>query len=308
MAVLGSVAFDRLERDDRISHRLGGATTYSGLTAAKLGWKVWLSACVPENRRHSLMVLEQYAHTRWFPSVHPTLFVNREQAGAERVQQLQSVSEPFRTKYWKTLVESLEPGDHPRQPVMDWVHLGPLFDGDFQEGLSAAVREHAAFISADLQGWLRAGECGSVKAALSPAIWNDLYFIDILKASEAEWKHWQTHSTFSPEQMFDKFPLRAILVSRGEQGGVLYRPGEQLPWQAVPAGSSVLETGAGDVFCAAFVDQYLHRSAFCSRSLSLRELAAALRGAASVASLHVSGKWLEGIALDWHPDAEMPCE
>ena len=182
MGVLGSLAFDRLERGAIVQNRIGGALTYSGLTAAKLGWDVHLLARVPDSSWSELSPLAAHCHTQWLPSKKKTCFVNRERPDSQREQLLTSTSDPLSASdlaKWHAISQ--------QQPLLDWIHLGPLFPDDFSADFVPAVRPHARVLSADLQGWMRAVNGVKVVPAFSNKIIHDLHDVDWLKASLEEW-------------------------------------------------------------------------------------------------------------------------
>jgi sugar/nucleoside kinase (ribokinase family) len=296
LAVLGSIAFDQLEREGRREFRLGGVGTYAGLTAWKLGWKVQLMAHVPASDWPLLAPLEGMGPNRWLPSAARTVFVNREgwglgatDAGAAplldpgRTQWLLSQSDPLRAEEAGEWLSCAAP--------LDWVHLGPLFPGDLDPALVALARSHCRVLSADLQGWVRGlDQENGVIPNWSPDREGYFQGLDWVKASVAEWAVVQRHGGPSPEMALQKYRWKGLLLSAGAQGGSLYLPGERLTWQAVAPTRMVQETGAGDVFMAAFM-------VFMLDNLASASVQAALDRAAALVSRHLGGTWLDAAAL-----------
>ncbi len=288
LLVVGSVAFDRLERGSWRERRLGGAVTYGGLTAAKLGCRVEAWSAMPAAfaalAQPRLAPLVLYATA----SAEPTRFVNREVPGAEREQLCPSRARPLR------------PEDLPfaAQARWDWIHLGPLHGEDLDVSLTSTLRRRSAILSLDLQGYTRRVDAGgSIVAEVMPDLDSRLEAVDWVKASEAEWDLVGAALGMEPSRAITHFGWRGLLVTGGAAGGVLHLPGRTIAWRAEVAGEVVLETGAGDVFTAAFVAAWLEAERHALERASEPSIDVALHRAATIAGLHVAGRWLDLDAL-----------
>jgi sugar/nucleoside kinase (ribokinase family) len=297
MAVLGSVAFDQLEREGRTEYRLGGVGTYAGLTAWKLGWTVRLMAHVPEADWPQLRALDLMGPNCWLPSVHRTVFINRELVEGGREQALLSRSDALQPA-------SLQAWLNPSAPL-DWIHLGPLFPDDFGLGLVKTARSLTGVLSADLQGWVRGvGQNQQVIPAWNPETADDWQHLDWVKASKDEWDIVERHTGHSPERALKQFGWKGLLITAGAKGGRLFWAGGELAWQGVPPHNITQETGAGDVYMAGFMAEILATglgACMNTEPLSALELGSALQlaldRAALLASRHISGDWLDADQL-----------
>ena len=283
LLVVGSVAFDRNERDGRVDQRLGGAITYAGLTAANLGCRVagWcaLPAAVVERVAGRLDRIDLYVS----PSPHATRFVNREAAGSERGQSCPERARPLR---WE---------DRPfsRRVRWDWCHLGPLHPDDFDAAVATGLRDQSGVLSLDVQGFTRAIEDdGRVVERAADGLVRRLDRLDWVKASAAEWRVVATSLGLEPAEALRRFGWQGLLVTAGERGGTLYAGDGTFPWSAEPVLRVEWETGAGDVFVAAFVARHWVES----RSASAADASPAERAlaeAARISARHVAGDWLD---------------
>jgi hypothetical protein len=280
MAVLGSVAFDCLEREGHQRYSLGGTVVYSGLTAALMGWEVELLARVPEAEWPRLQRLEPYARGHWLTSASRTTFHNREFPDGERQQRMPSAAPALEAEALRACLDTAG------LPALDWIHLGPLHPLDLSHGLPAEARKRCSLLSADLQGWVRWISEGAVLPGPSPEIMHILPQLDWAKAAEGEWAVLQGELGCTAAEAVQRFGWKGLLISHGLRGGELWLPEGRLGWNAAPAAPPWMETGAGDVFAAAFL------ACMAGAGGPKLDAQAALEEAARIAALHVSGSWL----------------
>lgn len=286
LLVVGSLAFDRLERDGLVEHRLGGVVTYGGLTAARLGCHVDIWSAMPSGAVDAVRQRLSGLHVMPSESTEATRFVNREYVGGER-QQL-----------CPTRARSLHWSDRPfaADAQWDWIHLGPLHPDDISAEVVHALRPRCRVMSLDLQGLTRSVEAnGAVRAEVAEQVRDVLPGLDWVKASDAEWAQVADHLGLTAGLAVARFGWRGLLVSAGARGGVLHTPTGALPWLAEVPPHVVLETGAGDVFTTSFVGRLLQTG---------EDVAAAMSFAAYVAGRHVAGEWLDLTGLQIPPLAD----
>lgn len=291
LLVVGSIAFDRLVREGRVEHRLGGVAAYGGLTAARLGLSVdaW-TALSPEGMATAKARLAPLA---LFGTASPTCthFVNEESPHAERRQRC-----PERATTLVAASAAL-----PDTATWEWIHLGPLHPDDVDRSIAESLRPRCRLLSLDLQGYTRSiADDGRVGLAAAPSLAARLEGIDWVKASEAEWQLATAALRMDAAGAIRHFGWRGLLVSAGERGGVLHTEHEAIPWQAEPVPRVALETGAGDVFTAAFLVHRIAHGELSGTSGNRESFGHALRFAAAIAARHVAGEWLDlrALALD----------
>lgn len=288
LLVVGSIAFDRLVREGRVEHRLGGVAAYGGLTAARLGLSVdaW-SALSPDGMTAAT---DRLAPIALYGTASPTCthFVNEESPHAERRQRC-----PERAT---TLVAS--DTTLPNDATWEWIHLGPLHPDDLDVSIARSLRPRCRLLSLDLQGYTRRiDDDGRVELGAAPSLAIRLEGIDWVKASEAEWQLASDTLRMDAERAIRHFGWRGLLVSAGERGGVLYTEHDAIPWQAEPVPRVALETGAGDVFTASFLVRRIAQGELSGIPRSRETYGDALRFAAGIAARHVAGEWLDLQAL-----------
>ena len=207
-------------------YTLGGAATYSAVTALRLGLRpaivtsagpdVSLSSALPDV---AIEIIEAKA---------TTTFVNTYRDG-KRTQIIESVAE--------TIGASNVPNEWLSAPL---VLLGPLV-GELDSDLAKSFPN--SIIVASLQGWLRRWDD---EGKVSPGFWdgrNVLPMVDAAVVSkddlgDASWiDSWK-----------DKVPV--LIVTRGSDGADVHIDGRWYHVVAFPV-TEIDPTGAGDVFSAA---------------------------------------------------------
>jgi sugar/nucleoside kinase (ribokinase family) len=284
LLVVGSIALDRLERGRSIVRRLGGAVTYSGLTALRLGCSVDAWTAMPAASAAVARRLLTPINLHVSPSAEPTRFVNREIPGHEREQLCPSQADRLR---WEARV-------FPADARWDWVHLGPLHAEDLDAAVTSPLRQHCRVLSLDLQGYTRRiAADGSVAAEVVADMARRLEAVDWVKASEAEWELVAAALGLGADDACARFGWRGLLVTGGAAGGVAHVGGEAISWDAHKVDEVALETGAGDVFLASFVARMIERGDLEAAQPLSGTCRDALDHAADVAARHVAGRWLD---------------
>ena len=161
------------------------------------------------------------------------------------------------------LGDEWRPADLAVLPSTRWVHVAPLFRGEFPVKTLAALARRCR-VSFDAQGLVRAPELGPLRldADYDPEILRHLW---VLKLADEE-----------AEVVGDPTALgvREVLVTHGSRGSTVYYGGTS---EYVPARPlDVNATGAGDAFATAYI---------VGRQAGLRPVGAARRATAVVAAV-----------------------
>lgn len=284
LLVVGSIALDRLERGPRIARRLGGAVTYSGLTAQRLGCAVEAWTAMPASWADRARWLLAPIVLHVSPSAAPTRFVNREIPGREREQLCPSQADRLR---WEERTFAVD-------ARWDWIHLGPLHAGDLDVELTPLLRERCRVLSLDLQGYTRGiAADGRVASEVVGDVERRLEAVDWVKASEAEWESVSAALGLGADEACARFGWRGLLVTRGAAGGVAHVGGDAISWDAEQVDEVALETGAGDVFMASFVARLFELGDPDAAGSPAGRCRAAIGHAARAAARHVAGDWLD---------------
>jgi sugar/nucleoside kinase (ribokinase family) len=292
--MLGSVSLDELERSGQRRAAFGGAVCYGGAAAAADGCRVDVAVHVPSDVQQDLRRAYPQLHWHMLSAGRATRFVNIEAELGPRQQRCTDRAPVFSAA-------------HLPDGQWDWVHCGPLHARDLSGDLLIALRRQAQVISLDVQGLLRSIDAqGRVRldgASLDPEdlqAW--LEGVDWLKASEREWRVLHQIFGVAPDKTCAHWNWKGLLVSRGRAGGRLFGRTRHWDWSPNPGPVDGLETGAGDVFLAAFMARYLQGArtlelpsrkpgpAFASVSPELHDPGAALTHAAARAVALVASR------------------
>ena len=155
------------------------------------------------------------------------------------------------------------PADVAVVPPARWIHVAPLFRGEFPaETIATLSRRHR--VSLDAQGLVRAAELGPLRLDddYDPAV---LRHVWVLKLADEE-----------AEVVGDvtRFGIKEVLVTHGARGSTVYWRGTK---EFVPARPlDVNATGAGDAFATAYI---------AGRESGLGPVGAARRATAVVAAV-----------------------
>jgi len=255
---IGYVCYD--VRDEGLV--AGGSAAYAALLARNLGYRaaVFTSAAADFPFESVLPGVRVHAEE----SPENTVFVNRRR-GPRRVQFVEAVAEHLE-------LDRLPP--RWRRPKI--AYLCPILR-EFS-AVEALELVRAEVVGIAPQGWLRRH---TPKGLVVKARWEELEEVagkaDFIVAS---------HEELTREEIRRYAELaRIFLLTRGKAGADLYVRGNY--WGRIPAApaSEVDETGAGDVFGAAFAIRYYET----------RDPVEAAYFAAAAASLAVEGVGLSGI-------------
>jgi len=275
LLIVGAVAKDELIRGHTTRQAWGGVPVYAGQTALQMGWEVEAWTALPEAEASAVKAAFPSIHWHVSPSAEATRFVNREGEGMEREQHSPSQA--------NTLMLGMP--NIPAKTMWDWVHLGPLHPKDMALEAAQTMVKSATKSSLDVQGLVRrVNEEGRILAAIAPSVRAWLTGISWVKASTAEWALLADSLGMGGEQARAHFGWDGLLVTAGERGGIAYTAEGQFAWKAHLPAAVRMETGAGDVFMAAFL------SCMGSQAAMRKSPADALDQAAQVAGEHVAGR------------------
>ena len=246
---------------------IGGTVAYAGKAALLLGSSLGVvTAGDPAHREKVLRVLEG-ADVRWLQSERSTTYRNT-YTGSGRRQEVLSLARPIS-------VEDI-PAPWFGAPI---VHLGPL------TGEVSAETVHqvgpGALVGVTPQGWMRSvGRDGVV----ARRVWEEYATIldraDVLVFSEED--------VNGPQEVLRYArAARLAIVTKGARGADLHLDGGVTSFPAYPA-VEIEPTGAGDVFAAAFLLEYLRTGS----------PAQACRFACAAGSFVVEGPFVGGMKGD----------
>ena len=276
VAVVGSTTIDRNVIGRAAYLKIGGVTTYAGLTYRRHGLPTWVVSRVA---RAETWILERLTATGIRVSESPaestTRFVNRVHAGRRRQD-----------------VTSIAPSvNYPQiaavEPQVDCIHLGPLHPKDIDPPVFVRLRESRAAVVLDVQGLVRKISGSRVVAAVSEHLDAALSSAFLVKSDEDELLLILDIFGTRVEDLMTRFDIAEWVVTSGFHGGTIYSKNAGVYRYSSEAVSPVVDsTGAGDVFLAAYA---------VSRFRDRETVAEAGRYAANLAASHVAGRYLPDV-------------
>lgn len=283
VAVIGATTIDRNISASGSVSRIGGVTTYAGLTYRRLGLSTRVVTRVAAS---DLPLLARLSAAGIRIDVQAsdvtTRFVNRTLGGI-RTQEMPFSAAPIRSVQVRPVLDAV-----------DWIHLGPLHPADIETDVFHLLRAWPGPVLLDLQGLVRrigskgteAGVCDALPAAMASA--------DIVKADPDEIATVLAALGGDLAGMMAGFDIREVVVTEGERGGEVFeRGGRKHAYPPAPVVRAGDPTGAGDVFLAAYA---------AARLVDGLDLAPACARAARTAACHVAGRHLPREMLDLADD------
>ncbi len=273
VAVLGSTTIDTVVLGSRRVSKLGGVTTYSGITYARQGVKCMIVSNVAGCDHELLKPLtNEHLILRVGESRHTTRFVNRIE-GETRRQEMPTAADPIEWQQLSGIIGRVE-----------ILHLGPLHPDDIAHDVYSRLLSSQAPAVLDVQGMVRRVRNHRVQPAVSEHLPDALRACAIVKADEFELDTLQRFFKVGVWHIMAEFKIQELVVTSGPKGGyVLTGDGQTVCYAGVPIQSAADPTGAGDVFFASYVIDRLIRQ---------RSVAQACASAAALAALLVEGRFI----------------
>jgi sugar/nucleoside kinase (ribokinase family) len=279
VAVVGSTTIDRNVIGSSTVLKIGGVTTYAGLTYRRHGLPTW----VVSNLAHAeTWVLERLAaegiRTSGGPTESTTRFVNRVKEGRRR-QSVASLASPVNDHQLAAI-----------EPRVDCIHLGPLHPEDIASPVFTRLCQSRTLVVLDTQGLVRKIAGGRVVAAVSEHLAAALRAAYLVKSDEDELRLILSSFGTRAEDLMNRFEIAEWVATSGFHGGCIYsaKAGMQR-YSSEPLSAVRDPTGAGDVFLAAYT---------IARFRDRLTVAEAGRYAAKLAARHVSGRYLPDLRID----------
>jgi sugar/nucleoside kinase (ribokinase family) len=279
VAVVGSTTIDRNVRGGGSLLRLGGATTYAGLTYRRRGLAVRVVTRVAAPHLQLLSRLAQAGiRIDALVSDSTTHFVNRSD-GKQRTQEMPVCAEPIEIAQVRRVLDAV-----------DCIHLGPLHPADIEAGVFQLLRDWPGQVVLDVQGLVRRVSSGRIVPGACDALPAALAAAAVLKADNDEIKTLRAAVGRDLHAVMAAFDIREAVVTAGDRGGEVLGPKKRRhAFLPEPAPTLKDPTGAGDVFFAAYI---------AARFAEGREIAPAARHAACTAARHVAGGHIPSRILD----------
>jgi len=247
IAVCGNPTIDELVQNGRVRISPGGSALFSSCAAAYLGSKVRILGNIGEDYPSSIL--------RRLKTLH--IDVRSLKRSNRRSTRFQITRINGSRK-----LRLLESGDQIAAPVGPYhfqgVHMGPVFN-EISGSLVNTLRKRCRFLSADLQGFVRAASANGTVRTVPRSLSQLIRQCDMVQASIEEARS-QTKSGDLRVILnrFLKMRTRYAIVTLGEKGSWL--GSQQDGTYFVPPFSDRStrdSTGAGDVFAGSWLSTYL---------------------------------------------------
>ncbi|MCU0584715.1 MAG: PfkB family carbohydrate kinase [Desulfobacterales bacterium] len=281
VAVVGSTTIDCNISEAGRRLKLGGVTTYAGLTYRRRGLAVSVVTRVAAADLHLLSRLAEAGIRLEAPAGRLTThFVNRIRGGA-RSQEMPLCAEPIGSLHVGRVLDAV-----------DCIHLGPLHPADLEAEIYRLLRRWPGEVVLDVQGLVRRVDSGKIAPGACAALPLALAAVDILKADAAELRTMLAALGTDLPGLMEAFGIRETVVTDAERGGVIYGPGRRRHVFTAETAPAIEDpTGAGDVFLAAYT---------AARLADGLEVATAARQAARAAARQIAGSFIPRRKLELH--------
>jgi sugar/nucleoside kinase (ribokinase family) len=282
IAVIGSTTIDNIIKRDSASYfKLGGVTTYSGITYSRHGTVTHVVTNVAPKDSLILKKLSKENINIHTGLTEDTTHFENYFNGDNRSQRIPCIAKPI------NLGQIIEVMD-----LIDGIHLGPLHPLDIELAVLKSLRDSRSPIFLDIQGYVRYTKDNTVYPAVSQHLTDALVAAQIVKANDLELKtilrDCQTHLN----GLMVKYNIKEFVVSRGAKGGFVKTiNAEEIVYKAAPIRIFDDSTGAGDVFFAAYI---------VGRFVKNKNVMDACNYAASLSAQQVEGRYIKTAELSLH--------
>jgi sugar/nucleoside kinase (ribokinase family) len=273
IAVIGSTTIDTNVYGDRRFHKIGGVTTYSGITYGRHGITTHIFSNVAQK---DIRILDNLRHEQLIIyngfTEQTTQFINRFETN-KRNQEILFYASPIVVDQITDIEE-----------IVSAVHLGPLHPADIDSRCMKIISESGLPVFIDLQGYTRHIRDGHVHPGVSKHLASVLKICQIAKANESELESILRHFKMDLGKLLKTYGVEEFIVTHGRDGGYVrdYGGCEYL-YDAVKIQTVQDPTGAGDVFLAAYT---------VGRFLKELNIADACAYAARTAAKQISGYYI----------------
>ena len=263
IAVVGSTTVDKIVGQNLSFLKMGGVTTYSGITYARHGIDTLaVSNIAGQDREISARLQKENIMVFNGRTEHTTYFVNHINSQGRR-QRLPRKAQPIRDTQIANTLKSA-----------GTVHLGPLHPADIDMKAINLLDNPARYVILDVQGYVRSVRNQIVYPVVSNKLANALTVARIIKANKSEYDAIIDFYQADLIELMNRFKIEEFIVTLREKGGfVQKRTGEKIEYEADRIDSLEDPTGAGDVFLAAYIIAKLFQkkniSAACSYAANL---------------------------------------
>ena len=274
IAVVGSTTVDKIVGQNLSFLKIGGVTTYSGITYARHGIDT-LAASNIAGQDQEIQARLQKENIAVFNgrTEHTTHFVNHINSGGRR-QRLPRKAQPISYTQIANILKSARA-----------VHLGPLHPADIDIEAINLLNDPDLNVILDVQGYVRSVRDQIVYPIVSKKLSDALMTAHIIKANKAEYHAILDFYQVDLIELMSRFNIEEFIVTLRESGGfVQKRSGDKIHYAADKIRSIEDPTGAGDVFLAAYI---------VGRFFQQKNISEACAYAANLVAQQIAGNYIE---------------
>lgn len=274
IAVVGSTTVDKIVGQNLRFLKIGGVTTYSGITYARHGLETLAVSNIARQdqeindrlKKENIVVLNGKTET----TTHFVNHINNE----GRRQRLPFKAKPIsRTQIANVLKR------------VSAVHLGALHPSDIDMDAINLLSDSNPYVILDVQGYVRSVRNQIVYPIVSEKLSDALMMAHIVKANKAEYDAILDFYKIDLIELMTRFKIEEFIVTLREKGGfVQKRTGDTIDYAADSLKSLQDPTGAGDVFLAAYI---------VGRFLQQKNISNACKYAASLVARQIAGDYIK---------------
>jgi sugar/nucleoside kinase (ribokinase family) len=275
IAVIGSTTIDKIVHRNFSRFKIGGVTTYSGITYRRHSINTWVVTNIANRDREMIKRLQQESIVVCNgPTEFTTFFKNMIDDEDKRSQNiLQQAASINRDQVSENLKD------------VDFVHLGPLYPTDIDVRAIELIDRLKHFVILDVQGLVRTVKDKIVYPTVSKYLPAAMRVSHIVKANRQEYESLISFFQRDLLGLMRQFNIKEFVVTAGHKGGhVRTISGEKIPYPAASVKLNEDPTGAGDIFLAAYV---------IDRFLNQRSIADACKYAAKLAARQIEGNYIK---------------
>ena len=245
IAIVGSTTVDKIVGKNLSYLKMGGVTTYSGITYVRHGIDTLIvSNIARQDQEISKRLKKENIVVFNGITEHTTHFVNYINSEGRR-QRLPRKAQPISSTQIANILKSASA-----------VHLGPLHPADIDMEAINLLNDPDRYVILDVQGYVRSIRDQIVYPTVSTKLSDALMAADIIKANEVEYDAILDFYQLDLIELMTRFQIEEFIVTlRGKGGFVQKRTGEKIDYAADKIRSLEDPTGAGDVFLAAYIIQ-----------------------------------------------------
>jgi sugar/nucleoside kinase (ribokinase family) len=280
IAVIGSTTIDKIVLRDRSWFKIGGATTYAGITYSRHGIRT-LAVTNIAKRDPEIVKKLRNEKIRVYsePTEETTHFINYLKDDNRRQKIIQRAA-PISCRQ---LLDKLK--------GVALVHLGPLHPTDIDIRAIKSLNRRHPYVILDTQGFVRTVKNEIVYPAVSTRLADALRISNLVKANNHEYKAIVDFYQVDLSELMRRFKISEFIVTSGKKGGFIKTIfGETVQYKGYKANKAAAAmsiedvTGAGDIFLAAYV---------IGRILNRQMIADASQYAAKLVARQIDGNYIE---------------